>query len=104
MGKYFDIDENERYHSAKELQQKSGFPKMLNFTEKYQILEVQLREKGLRPYLYFDFSGFEIQRAGKKFMQQRGCHKKTLSKRAHEYMAWCEGKTIDQSKEKDYCR
>lgn len=93
--KYFEIDETERYHSWEELQQQEGFPRQLNGKEKIMVLEEQLRQKGLQPHFYFDYSGFEIQRAFKKFMQRRGAHSRTMSRRALQYIAFCDGRELN---------
>lgn len=89
--KYFEIDETQRYHSLSELQQHPGFSRKLNSAEMFMVLEEQLRSKELQPYFYPDFSGFEIQPASKKFMQQRGSHSRTMSRRAIQYMEFCDG-------------
>lgn len=95
--KYFEIDENQRYHRWEELRQQDGFSRQLNGAEKIMVLEEQLRSKGLQPYFDFDqdYSGFEIQPASKKFMQRRGTHSRTMSRRALQYMAFCDGRELN---------
>lgn len=93
--KYFKIDETQRYHSWEELRQQDGFPRQLNGAEKIMVLEEQLRPKGLQPYLYQDYSGFEIQLASRKFMQRRGAHSRTMGRRALQYMAFCDGRELN---------
>lgn len=90
MAKYFNINENERYHSYSELVENVAWGRKLNMTEKFHVLCEQLRPLGLQPYIYFDNSGFEIQAACKKFMQKRGQWAALCSKKALEYMAFCD--------------
>ena len=94
--KYFNIDESIRYHSFKELIEKEGFQKKLNDLEKINVLEEQLRPLGLQPFVYFDGSGFEILQANKKFLNREGQHKRSMSKRAIEYMKYIADSTEHQ--------
>lgn len=86
---YFNIDVRQRHHSFSELVQRPGYTKTLNIFEKFRVLEEQLRPMGLQPIMYPDNSGFEIQPACKKFLQQRGCHSRSQSIRELAYMEHC---------------
>ena len=90
--KYFEIDHTVRHHSFSELVQREGFAKQLNGAELMHVLEEQLRPLGLQPHLIAltaDWA-FEILPASKKFINREGSHARVISKRAQEYINFCE--------------
>ena len=66
------------------------FPRHLNFTEAFGVLEEQCRPLGLQPEIYLD--AVRIVPASKKFMNRERRYNAQLSKRAREYIRFRETK------------
>lgn len=88
--KYLNLEiENGKVFSIKTLQEALNpeFPRKLNFTETFRVLEEQCRPLGLQPEIYIDC--IRIVPASKKFIRQERRYNQPLSSRAKEYIAFC---------------
>lgn len=89
--KYFNIEEREgEFYRWEKLEQAAGFKKILNCTDILYVLEEQLRPAGLQPVVDITGTGIEIIRGSKKFFRRERRYNRSISKRAQEYMAFCE--------------